>query len=102
MVETVIRDGLPNFRLEQIVGLDIERDAAEDLVDQGLAVWGPVYEVPPVVYVASEELEIGDWTFVEGAMLTVGCEISEEEAARLLRARHQGRAIVSAPGDAVG
>jgi hypothetical protein len=101
-VATIVRGDMP-LRIVQIVGLDVDEGVAEALVACGQAAWGPEYEAPPAVYVIVEELGIGDAIYPEGAMLTVGREITEAECVLLIRGdMREGGGVVSVPQGGVG
>lgn len=99
---TIVRTDLVR-PLEQIVGADIDEDAAYELVTAGKATWGPETEIPPALYLLID-FELHGFTYPAGAMLHVGCEVNEAEALVLMRGviGTPGGGVVSVPQGGVG
>ncbi len=91
--------------LEQIPGADLTAERAQELIAAGKAEQGPVYNVPPAVYMAVD-MTIRGVLYREGQLVHLG-EISEAEMLALLRGvmQHGGKGLggfATVPGGGVG
>ena len=94
-VRTIVRLGMP-VPVTQIVGHDVDEGVAVALVNARQADWGPPVDVPPMLVVTAEELQIGGVLYRQGATLVVGQNISEGQAALLVRGNvRAGGGVVS-------